>query len=101
MISEFGLAIVFVWLMLLTYMGNLFGQLGLGVSLVVVGIWTLAQSRSIWDEYSKAWRKLPKSKRNRWNEPKTSYYYFNLVAITPLMIVLGLVLILLAYTRAI
>ena len=101
LISDFGILIVFIWLMMLTYMGNLFGQLGLGVSLVVAGIWTLARSKSIWEEYRKAWKKLPKAKKNVWNEPKESYYYLNMIIIMPMLIVNGLLLILLAYYRGI
>lgn len=96
LISELGILIVFIWLLLLTYYGNLFGQLGLGMSLIVTGIWTVAQSRTIWDTYLKSWKRRPKTQRSVWNKPLKVYYYINLVVVLPLMIALGISLIYLA-----
>lgn len=90
--------VIFLWFLILTYMGNLFGQLGLGMLLFVGGIWTLARSRTTWDNYRADWKRLPKSQKTQWNEPKEIYYYINLLVLIPLAIVLGLVLIFLSYT---
>ncbi len=89
--------VIIIWLATLTGIGNLFGQLGLGVILVVGGVWALARSKSVWNDYVKDWKKLPAAKKNQWNEPKAMYYYFNVVVIIPLAIVLGLSLIFLGY----
>lgn len=96
LISELGILIVFVWLLALTYMGNLFGQLGLGASLIVVGVWTIAQSKQIWATYLRDWKRRPKKHRSIWNQPLRFYYYFNLIFVLPAMIALGISLIYLA-----
>lgn len=93
--------VILAWFGLLTFQGNGFGQLGLGVLLLVGGIWSLAKSREVWNSYTSAWKKLPKSKRNAWNEPKEIYYLINVLLLIPLAIVLGLCLILLAYLTGI
>ncbi len=89
--------VIFIWFLLLTFMGNLFGQLGLGVLLLVGGIWTLARSKSVWAQYKADWKKLPKSQKTVWNEPKDVYYYFNVMVLVPLAIALGLALVITPY----
>ncbi|MFO0955146.1 MAG: hypothetical protein U0526_01250 [Candidatus Saccharibacteria bacterium] len=89
--------VIFVWFLLLTFMGNMFGQLGLGVLLIVGGIWTLARSKAIWTQYRADWKKLPKSQKTIWNEPKEVYYYFNMVVLVPLAIAMGLALVVTPY----
>lgn len=89
--------IIFLWFALLTAQGNKFGQLGLGVLLLVGGILGLASSKQVWEKYKKDWKKLPAKKKSVWNEPKPSYYYFNILFLLPLAIVLGLCLILASY----
>ncbi len=96
LISELGILTIFLWLLILTYFGNLFGQLGLGAGMIVTGIWTIVQSRSIWDTYVRSWKRRPKSQRSVWNKPLKIYYYFNLIFVLPLMIALGISLIYLA-----
>ncbi|MDQ5944445.1 MAG: hypothetical protein QG658_513 [Patescibacteria group bacterium] len=93
--------VIFLWFLILTSMGNLFGQLGLGMLLFVGGIWTLARSKNVWEEYRADWKKLPKSQRTQWNEPKEVYYYINLLVLIPLSIALGLALIFLSFTALI
>lgn len=94
---KLALLVVLVWLLMLTYSGNLFGQLGLGVLLVVTGIWTLARSKETWNKYLASWKKLPKNKRNEWLRPRRRYYYINVVILVPLAIGVGLALIASAY----
>lgn len=89
--------VIFIWFILLTMMGNLFGQLGLGLLLLIGGIWTLARSGQVWKQYKADWKKLPKSQKSKWNEPKDVYYYFNMVVLVPLAIALGLALIFVSY----
>lgn len=93
--------VIFLWFLVLTSIGNLFGQLGLGMSLFVGGIWTLARSKDVWQDYQANWKKLPKSQKSLWNEPREVYYYLNLLILIPLAIVLGLALIFLSYTALI
>ena len=93
------LIIIFVWFILLTILGNIFGQLGLGVMLLVGGVWTLARSKQIWVNYQAAWKKLPARARKSWNQPRAIYYYINIFILIPLSIVLGIALIVLAYIR--
>ncbi len=95
--GRMAMLIIFLWFVLLTLLGNKFGQLGLGVILLVGGIWTLARSKQVWTDYKAAWKKLPKSQRSQWNEPKDIYYYINVVVLIPLAIVLGLALIFISY----
>jgi hypothetical protein len=90
--------VIFLWFFALTYLGNLFGQLGLGMLLSVGGIWTLARSKEVWNSYKADWNKLPKSQKTTWNEPKDVYYYINLLVLIPMAIALGLALIFLSYT---
>lgn len=97
-ISKLAILTVVVWLIFLTYIGNLFGQLGLGVLLVVAGIWTLARSKEVWNGYVASWKKLPKKQReNEWTRPRRRYYYMNVLVLVPLAITLGLALIVSAY----
>lgn len=91
------LVIIFVWFMLLTILGNVFGQMGLGVMLLVGGIWTLVRSKQIWANYKAAWKKLPQRQRKSWNQPRIIYYYFNVLVLIPLAIALGLTLLIIAY----
>lgn len=93
--------VIFLWFLVLTYMGSLFGQLGLGMVLFVGGIWSLARSKDVWQNYKADWKKLPKAQKNSWNEPKEIYYYVNLLIFIPLAIALGLALIFLSYTTLI
>ena len=93
--------VIFLWFLILTYLGTLFGQLGLGLLLFVGGIWTLARSKDVWETYRADWKKLPKSQKTQWNEPKELYYYINMLVLIPLSIALGLALIILSYTAII
>lgn len=94
---KFVWTIILVWFALLAFQDNSFGQLGLGVLLLVGGIWGLARGKETWASYVKDYKKLPAARRNQWNQPRLRYYYFNMVVLMPLAIVLGLSLILLAY----
>lgn len=89
--------IIFVWFLILTFLGNLFGQLGLGLTLLVGGIWALARSKETWQKYQADWKKLPVKQRNVWNTPKKSYFYFNVLFLIPFAIALGMLLIFMAY----
>ncbi len=89
--------VIVVWFTLLLLQKNTFGQLGLGIVLLVGGIWGLARSQEIWNNYIKAYKKLPATKRNIWNAPRRRYYYLNVILILPAAIALGLVLIVLSY----
>lgn len=96
--GKLAILTIVLWQLALTSMGNLFGQLGLGVVLLVAGIWTLARSKDVWNSYVANWKKLPKSKRNNeWIRPRRRYYYLNVLIIVPLSIVLGIALIATAY----
>lgn len=97
MTFQFAWLVIVMWFSFLLFQGNTFGQLGLGVVLLVGGIWSLARSKEIWNSYLKAYKKLPAAKRNKWNAPRRRYYYLNMVVILPASIALGLVLIVLAY----
>lgn len=92
-ITQIALAVIFVWLLSLTYQGSMFGQLGLGSILIVVGIWTIARSQDIWATYLRDWKRLPIARRSVWNKPYRFYYYFNLLLVLPVMIALGIALI--------
>lgn len=89
--------IIILWLALLSAQQVLFGMLGLGVMLVFGGIWVMATAKTTWENYLKAYKKLPKSKQSVWTKPSITYYYLNLVVIVPLLIVLGLSMIALSY----
>jgi hypothetical protein len=90
--------VIFLWFLALTYLGNLFGQLGLGMLLCVGGIWALARNKDVWTTYKADWKKLPKAQKTIWNEPRDLYYYINLLFLIPLAIAIGLALIFLSYT---
>lgn len=97
-ISKLTILTIVLWLLFLTYVGNLFGQLGLGVLLIVAGIWSLARSKDVWNVYVARWKKLPKRQReNSWTRPRRRYFYFNVLFLVPLSIGLGLALIVSAY----
>lgn len=91
--GRLAMLVVFIWFVLLTLIGNQFGQLGLGVLLTVGGIWTLARSKQVWAEYKAAWNKLPKKQKTQWNQPKKIYYYINVIFLIPLSIAMGVALI--------
>lgn len=93
--------VIVVWFTLLMLQKNTFGQLGLGIVLLVGGIWALARSQEIWSAYLKSYKKLPAAKRTVWNAPRRRYYYLNVVVILPASIALGLVLIVLSYISGI
>ena len=95
--SKMVISIIIFWLIALTYMGNLFGQMGLGALLIVSGIWTLARSKEVWNNYVMAWKKLPKNQKSEWNRPRRRYYYINLLILVPLSIGLGIALVTLSY----
>lgn len=94
---KLALFVVLVWLLILTYRGSIFGQLGLGVLLVVAGIWTLARSKETWNKYVASWKKVPQKKRSAWLRPRRRYYYISVVLLVPLSIGLGVALIASAY----
>jgi len=99
MMGDLVVITVLLGLLLATYFGSVLAQVGLGVSLAGIGVWTLVKSKSIWASYKKSWKRRPKSQKSIWNEPKDVYYYFNMVFIIPMLIGLGVGLILLAYFR--
>ncbi|MBP9826918.1 hypothetical protein KBC99_00385 [Candidatus Saccharibacteria bacterium] len=95
----FGFLLVAL-LIILTVYGQLVAQLGLAVVLMVGSIWGLARSKQTWVAYVAHWKKLPKSKKNFWNEPQPLYYYFNVIFLLPMLFVLGMALLILAYAQA-
>ncbi len=74
------------WFTMLTLMHIPFGVLGLGSLLLLGGIWLLFYAKPIYEQSKKAYRKLPKSKKNVWNKPTPAYYYFNLFVVVPAMV---------------
>lgn len=89
--------VLILWLALLSAQQVLFGMAGLGVLLIFCGIWVMATAKTTWENYLKAYKKLPKKKQSIWTRPSITYYYLNLVVIVPLLIVLGVSLIVSAY----
>lgn len=89
--------VLILWLALLSAQQVLFGMLGLGMLLITGGIWIMATAKTTWENYLKAYKKLPKSKKSVWTKPSITYYYVNILLIVPLLIVLGVSLIACAY----
>ena len=99
--AQLAWLVIVVWFAMLTLQKNTFGQLGLGILLLVGGIWGLARSRETWNSYLAEYKKLPKAKRSVWNAPRRRYYYLNVIILLPAAIALGICLIVLAYTSGI
>lgn len=64
-------------------------MVGLGTVAIIFAVLVEVNSAYIWNNYTKAYKKLPKSKRNMFNEPKELYRQLNMFVVWPLVIGLG------------
>jgi len=68
-----------------------------GLLMALLGGWLVAWAPAIWREYQVSYKKLPKAQRTMWNEPSKIYFQVNRYVIAPMLTVLGLLLIWLAF----
>lgn len=83
------LAVLLVWFALLLLAGNLLGLLGLGLVLLITSVWWLLRAREVYLDYQRYYKKLPKKKQSKWNEPKDIYYQVSVFFFMPLGIAAG------------
>ena len=72
------------------------GLVGLGSLLLVAGIFVEMNADRIWDE-SKKWAKQNRKSIPWWNRPTHSYYVLNRFVLWPLVIVIGIAALVIAY----
>ena len=74
------------------------GLAGIGAVLVMGSMLVLANSRLIWEQYKKSYKKSKNSiAPESWSKPNSLYYRLNVYVVWPLVLVLGLVAIWAAY----
>ena len=96
-LTSLGLLFVFIALAIMSLTGRSYAILSLGLLLVYVSSWVLVYSPRVWRDYNANYNKLPKKKRNIFNEPKQIYYVINRYIFMPFGFALGSLLIYLSW----
>ena len=96
-LASLGLLFVFIALAIMSLAGRSYAILALGLLVVYVSSWVLVFSPRVWSDYKASYKKLPKKKRNIFNEPKQIYYVINRYIFMPFGFALGSLLIYLSW----
>jgi len=96
-LTSVGALFVFIGLFIMAIAGIAYSTLVLGIIITFVSAWTLLNSPRIWRDYQASYKKLPKKKRNIFNQPKQAYYLINRYLLMPYGIALGSLLIYLSW----
>ena len=96
-LTSLGLLFIFIALTIMSLSGSSYAIFALGVLVVYVSSWVLVFSPRVWRDYKVSYNKLPKKKRNIFNEPKQIYYVINRYIFMPFGFALGSLLIYLSW----
>ena len=96
-LTSLGLLFIFIALAIMSLAGRPYAILSLGLLLVYVSSWALVYSPGVWRDYKVSYNKLPKKKRNIFNEPRQIYYVINRYIFMPFGFALGSLLIYLSW----
>ncbi len=96
-LTSLGLLFIFIALAIMSFSGRSYAILALGLLVIYASSWVLVFSPRIWRDYKASYKKLPKKKRNIFNEPKQIYYVINRYIFMPFGFALGSLLIYLSW----
>jgi hypothetical protein len=96
-LTSLGLLFVFIALAIMSLTGISYAIFALGLLVIYVSSWVLMYSPRVWRDYKVSYNKLPKKKRNIFNEPKQIYYVINRYIFMPFGFALGSLLIYLSW----
>jgi hypothetical protein len=79
----------------ISHVRPILGLTGLGVVLIIGSTLVLANSKRIWQDYTKHYKKL--KRKTPWGAPLKIYYQINVYVLWPLLLILGIVALVGAY----